>query len=73
MPALSSNGTRRRNERVVRKDQGGDTVSEGQGYELLLAVAIRERQQFAAAGAGSGPISNTLTACSATTGARGRW
>ena len=35
--------------RVVRKDQGGDTVSEGQGYALLLAVAIGERQQFAAA------------------------
>jgi endoglucanase len=39
----SSNG------RVVRKDQGGDTVSEGQGYAMLLAVAIGARQQFAAA------------------------
>ncbi len=35
--------------RVVRKDQGGDTVSEGQSYALLLAVAIGEREQFAAA------------------------
>src|ERR1700722_17256180 len=35
--------------RVVRKDQGGDTVSEGQGYAMLLAVAIGERHQFAAA------------------------
>jgi endoglucanase len=35
--------------RVVRKDQGGDTVSEGQGYALLLAVAIGKRQQFASA------------------------
>jgi endoglucanase len=37
------------NGRVVRKDQGGDTVSEGQGYAMLLAVAIGERHQFAAA------------------------
>ena len=35
------------NGRVVRKDQGGDTVSEGQRYASLLAVAIGERQQFA--------------------------
>ena len=35
--------------RVVRKDQGGDTVSEGQSYAMLLAVAIGERHQFAAA------------------------
>jgi endo-1,4-beta-D-glucanase Y len=33
--------------RVVRRDQGGDTVSEGQGYAMLLAVAIGARQQFA--------------------------
>jgi endo-1,4-beta-D-glucanase Y len=37
------------NGRVVRKDQGGDTVSEGQGYAMLLAVAVGARQQFAAA------------------------
>ena len=37
------------NGRVVRKDQGGDTVSEGQGYAMLLAVAIGARHQFAAA------------------------
>jgi endoglucanase len=37
------------NGRVVRKDQGGDTVSEGQSYAMLLAVAIGARQQFAAA------------------------
>jgi endoglucanase len=35
--------------RVVRKDQGGDTVSEGQGYAMLLSVAIGARHQFAAA------------------------
>ena len=35
--------------RVVRRDQGGDTVSEGQGYAMLLAVAIGDRRQFAAA------------------------
>lgn len=29
--------------RVVRRDQGGDTVSEGQGYALLLAVAVSDR------------------------------
>lgn len=29
--------------RVVRRDQGGDTVSEGQGYALLLAVAVGDR------------------------------
>jgi endoglucanase len=37
------------NGRVVRNDQGGDTVSEGQSYALLLAVAIGDRQKFAAA------------------------
>jgi endoglucanase len=33
--------------RVVRRDQGGDTVSEGQGYALLLSVAIGDRSDFA--------------------------
>ena len=37
------------NGRVVRRDQGGDTVSEGQGYAMLVAVAIGDRQRFAAA------------------------
>ena len=37
------------NGRVVRRDQGGDTVSEGQGYAMLLAVALGDRRQFAAA------------------------
>lgn len=32
---------------VVRHDQGGDTVSEGQGYALLLAFAIGDHQRFA--------------------------
>jgi len=32
--------------RVVRRDQGGDTVSEGQGYALLLAVAAGDRPRF---------------------------
>lgn len=32
--------------RVVRRDQGGDTVSEGQAYALLLAVALGDRQRF---------------------------
>jgi endoglucanase len=32
--------------RVVRKDQGGDTVSEGQAYALLLAVALNDRARF---------------------------
>jgi len=34
--------------RVVRHDQGGDTVSEGQAYALLVAVAVRDRDRFAA-------------------------
>lgn len=34
--------------RVVRHDQGGDTVSEGQGYALLLADAVRDGGRFAA-------------------------
>jgi endoglucanase len=33
--------------RVVRHDQGGDTVSEGQGYALLLAAAIGDGSTFA--------------------------
>jgi endo-1,4-beta-D-glucanase Y len=33
--------------RVVRHDQGGDTVSEGQAYALLLAVAADDEQRFA--------------------------
>ena len=32
--------------RVVRHDQGGDTVSEGQAYALLLAVAMQDRKKF---------------------------
>ena len=32
--------------RVVRHDQGGDTVSEGQGYALLLAVAAGDETSF---------------------------
>jgi endoglucanase len=34
------------NGRVVRRDQGGDTVSEGQAYAMLLAVAVGDRAQF---------------------------
>jgi endo-1,4-beta-D-glucanase Y len=33
--------------RVVRHDQGGDTVSEGQAYALLLAVAADDEERFA--------------------------
>ena len=29
--------------RVVRTDQGGDTVSEGQAYGMLVAVGLRRR------------------------------
>jgi len=32
--------------RVVRRDQGGDTVSEGQAYAMLLAVAANDRSRF---------------------------
>jgi endo-1,4-beta-D-glucanase Y len=32
--------------RVVRRDQGGDTVSEGQAYAMLAAVAIGDRDRF---------------------------
>ncbi|MDQ1361186.1 MAG: endoglucanase [Acidimicrobiaceae bacterium] len=37
------------NGRVVRSDQGGDTVSEGQGYAMLVAVATGQKRAFAAA------------------------
>lgn len=32
--------------RVVRRDQGGDTVSEGQAYAMLLAASIDDRPRF---------------------------
>jgi cellulose synthase (UDP-forming) len=32
--------------RVIRRDQGGDTVSEGQAYGMLLAVAMDDRSRF---------------------------
>ncbi|MDP8960960.1 MAG: glycosyl hydrolase family 8 [Actinomycetota bacterium] len=32
--------------RVVRRDQGGDTVSEGQAYALLASVAVGDRPRF---------------------------
>ena len=35
--------------RVVRRDQGGDTVSEGQAYAMLLAAATGDRERFDAA------------------------
>lgn len=35
------------NGRVVRRDQGGDTVSEGEGYALLLADALGDKSEFA--------------------------
>lgn len=35
--------------RVVRRDQGGDTVSEGQAYGMLLAVVAGDRERFDAA------------------------
>jgi endo-1,4-beta-D-glucanase Y len=34
------------NGRVVRRDQGGDTVSEGQAYAMKLALAIGDRKTF---------------------------
>jgi endo-1,4-beta-D-glucanase Y len=34
------------NGRVVRHDQGGDSVSEGQAYAMLLDVAVDDRAQF---------------------------
>jgi endoglucanase len=36
-----------RDGRVVRRDQGGDTVSEGQAYGMLLAVALDNQARFA--------------------------
>ncbi len=33
--------------RVVRRDQGGDTVSEGQAYAMLIAVGTDDRERFA--------------------------
>jgi endoglucanase len=35
------------NGRVIRRDQGGDTVSEGQGYGLLLAYVANQQARFA--------------------------
>jgi endo-1,4-beta-D-glucanase Y len=32
--------------RVVRRDQGGDTVSEGQAYALLVAAALEDERRF---------------------------
>lgn len=32
--------------RVVRRDQGGDTVSEGQAYGMLAAVALESEDEF---------------------------
>lgn len=32
--------------RVVRRDQGGDTVSEGQAYAMLVAAGIGDRRRF---------------------------
>src|SRR4051812_20189332 len=32
--------------RVIRHDQGGDTVSEGQGYAMLLAVRAGDEASF---------------------------
>lgn len=34
--------------RVVRRDQGGDTVSEGQAYAMLVATAVGDEEVFAA-------------------------
>jgi endoglucanase len=34
--------------RVVRTDQGGDTVSEGQAYAMLVAVGVGDRATFTA-------------------------
>jgi endo-1,4-beta-D-glucanase Y len=36
------------NGRVVRIDQGGDTVSEGQAYGMLMAAAVGDRARFQA-------------------------
>jgi len=32
--------------RDVRRDQGGDTVSEGQAYAMLIAVGVRDQTRF---------------------------
>ncbi|ARC56391.1 putative endoglucanase [Frondihabitans sp. 762G35] len=32
--------------RVVRRDQGGDTVSEGQAYGMLVALGVRDEKSF---------------------------
>ncbi len=37
-----------RDGRVVRRDQGGDTVSEGQAYGMLIAVGSHDPRRFAA-------------------------
>ena len=37
------------NGRVARWDQGGDTVSEGEAYAMLLSVAVGDRSRFDAA------------------------
>jgi endo-1,4-beta-D-glucanase Y len=34
------------NGRVIRRDQGGDTVSEGQAYAMLIAAGIGDRRSF---------------------------
>jgi len=39
----------RENGRVVRTDQGGDTVSEGQAYAMLVAVGLDDADTFARA------------------------
>jgi endoglucanase len=38
-----------RSGRVARWDQGGDTVSEGEAYAMLLSVAVGDRRRFDAA------------------------
>ena len=32
--------------RVVRRDEGGDVVSEGQAYGMLIAVAVGDETRF---------------------------
>ena len=44
--ATSSSGYVTRDGRVVRRDQGGDTVGEGQAYGMLLAAAIGDQRRF---------------------------
>ena len=36
------------NGRVVRLDQGGDTVSEGQSYGMLISLGVRDKKAFTA-------------------------